>query len=257
MSDAILGAKNHTMPKKKNNTYIPMFLLLVLIFAVGVFYLYSILTQYDDAGTKIGDSGQGIASLEYVEKNDAYDVGVCTYELTYPEFLPPDMSDAHEVLNTIVQRQIRTVLDEHAYDCDQDADPFSGYQEEVTYSITKDADGIVSMLFTFSYSAAGSAHPGVERLAVNFDINKELILTEDNYFETDSDYRDQIDAIVLQALEKEVQISQLDAQLPQRYDFYITEDGISIINLIDVYALAYFEVAIPHQFIDEYTLYDN
>lgn len=73
--------------------------------------------------------------------------------------------------------------------------PEIGSDLYIDYSVTNTKNGVINILFEFSYYYAGAAHPGSHSLVLNFDLNhggrlelSDLFIHDSNYLEVISDY---------------------------------------------------------------------
>ena len=115
-----------------------------------------------------------------------------------------------------------------------------------------------SMLSIYSYSSSfteGSAHPNNIYKVYNFDLTTGNEISFESLFKKDSKYLIPLHKYMAENLVKNQIITDKEefiAAKKNKYDFYLSIEGIHIINLFDIYVLQATEVMVPYDKMKKY-----
>jgi len=112
----------------------------------------------------------------------------------------------------------------------------------------------------FSSFTEGNAHPNNVLKAYNFDLITGKQITFESLFKKDTKYLVALHKYMAQSMLKDKSISEKEefiALKKNKYDFYLTSDGITFINLFDMHAMQSVEAKVPFEKIKKYLDTEN
>lgn len=196
--------------------------------------------------------------LEKKEKN-------CSYKIQYPILkLGKDSKYDVNIIKSIGKVLVDdfTKLDsyENEFECNKKDKNAPAFNLVGDFSVKLKNEFILSIHSDFSSYTEGNAHPNNVFKVYNFDLVTGKQISFESLFKKDSKFLVPLHKNMAEVMLKDKSITEKEefiALKKNKYDFYLTPDGLTLINLFDIHAMQSVEAKVPFEKIKKYLDTEN
>lgn len=197
-------------------------------------------------------------TLDKKEKN-------CTYKIEYPilklgKGSTYDLNVIRSIGKILVDDFTKFDIYENEYECNKNDKNAPAFSLSGNFSVKLKTESILSIHSEFSSFTEGNAHPNNVYKAYNFDLNTGKIISFESLFKRDAKFLIPLHKYMAESLLKDKSITEKEefiALKKNKYDFYLTPEGIILINLFDIHAMQSVEARVPFEKIKKYLDTEN
>ena len=184
----------------------------------------------------------------------------CTYKIEYPilklgKNSKYDVNLIKSIGKILIDDFTKLEIYDNEYECNKNDKNAPSFSLNVGYEVKFKNESILSLYSTFSSFTDGNAHPNNIYKTYNFDLTTGKQIPFESLFKTDQKFLIPLHKYMAEALILDKSISDKEefiAAKKNKYDYYLSPEGIHFINLFDVYVMQAAEAKVPYLKIKKY-----
>lgn len=184
----------------------------------------------------------------------------CTYKIQYPilklgKNAKYDPNIIKAIGKILIDDFTKIESYENEYECNKKDKNAPAFSLHVDFTVKFKNESILSLYSTFSSFTEGNAHPNNIYKTYNFDLNTGKEIPFEALFKKEQKFLVPLHKFMAESLLLEKTISDKEEFISakkDRYDYYLSNEGIHFINLFDVYAIQSAEAKVPYAKLKKY-----